>query len=391
MKKVLSLITILSFVLSFTIMNTAQAEKPKSWQPELLVGLFISNTPVKLKTNLSAVLINSANNHNIKVINKNTEIVISNVGNRIHVNGQSINCSEMEFRPRNEKELKDMQTQINGKMYRGGVKVIATSSGLSIINIVAVEEYLRGVVPGEMSPSYHEEALKVQAVAARTFALVNRKRHKDSGYDLCNTTHCQVYNGVEAEHRITNKIIDETFGEVLFYNNKLIQALFHTDSGGMTENVIDVWGVDYPYLRAVSEIEKETGAWTLRIPINDFSSKLAAAKHNVGTVKSIKITPLKIGKSTADRTASGRVKEINIQGTKGQTKITGTEMRSIFSLRSTLFEIKISGSEVIINGYGWGHGVGMSQNGAQNLAKHNYTYDKILSHYYKGTTLKRLY
>ena len=391
MKKILSLITILSFVLSFTIMNTAQAEKPTSWQPELLVGLFISNTPVKLKTNLLAVLINSANNHNIKVINKNTEIVISNVGNRIHVNGHSINCSEMELRPRNEKELKDMQTQINGKMYRGGVKVIATSSGLSIINIIAVEEYLRGVVPGEMSPSYHEEALKAQAVAARTFALVNRKRHKDSGYDLCSTTHCQVYNGVEAEHRITNKIIDETFGEVLFYNNKLIQALFHTDSGGMTENVIDVWGVDYPYLRAVSEIEKETGAWTLRIPINDFSSKLAAAKHNVGTVKSIKITPLKIGKSTADRTASGRVKEINIQGTKGQTKITGTEMRSIFSLKSTLFDIKISGSEVIINGYGWGHGVGMSQNGAQNLAKHNYTYDKILSHYYKGTTLKRLY
>ena len=159
----------------------------------------------------------------------------------------------------------------------------------------------------------------------------------------------------------------------------------------MTESVVDVWGVDYPYLRAVAEVEKETGAWSVRIPISDFSSKLAAAKHNVGTVKSIKITPLKIGKSTADRTASGRVKEITISGSKGQTKITGTEMRSIFSLKSTLFDIKISGSEVIINGYGWGHGVGMSQNGAQNLAKHNYTYDKILSHYYKGIMLKRLY
>ena len=259
------------------------------------------------------------------------------------------------------------------------------------IKTIKIEEYLRGVLPREMSPSFNEDALKAQAVAARTFALKNRKRHQAEGYDLCNTTHCQVYNGLSDAHERSDKAIDDTFGEVLFYNEKLIQASFHTDSGGMTENAVDVWGTDFPYLRAATEIETKTMAWTEKITLEDFSKKLAANKKNVGDVKLIKVTNLEIGKLTDDRTTSGRIRELTIVGSAAQITLTGNEMRSIFGLKSSLFDVSLSGDEVIIKGYGWGHGVGMSQYGAQNFAENGYTYDKILAHYYKGTTLKRLY
>ena len=259
------------------------------------------------------------------------------------------------------------------------------------IKTIKIEEYLRGVLPKEMSPSFNEEALKAQAVAARTFALKNRKRHQAEGYDLCNTTHCQVYNGISDAHERTDKAIDDTFGEVLFYNDKLIEASFHTDSGGMTENAVDVWGTDFPYLRAATEVQTKTMPWTVKISLKDFSKKLADNKKNVGNVELVQVTNLEIGKLTEDRSTSGRVQELTILGSASQVKLTGTEMRSMFALKSTMFDIVISGDEVVIKGYGWGHGIGLSQYGAQAFAEKGHTYEDILVHYYKGTTLKRLY
>ena len=259
------------------------------------------------------------------------------------------------------------------------------------IKTIKIEEYLRGVLPKEMSPSFNEEALKAQAVAARTFALKNRKRHQTEGYDLCNTTHCQVYNGIGDAHERTDKAIDDTFGEVLFYNEKLIEASFHTDSGGMTENAVDVWGTDFPYLRAATEVQTKTMPWTVKISLKDFSKKLADNKKNVGNVEFVQVSNLEIGKLTNDRSTSGRVQELTILGSASQVKLKGTEMRSMFALKSTMFDIVIKGDEVVISGYGWGHGIGLSQYGAQAFAEKGHTYEDILAHYYKGTKLKRLY
>ena len=259
------------------------------------------------------------------------------------------------------------------------------------IKTIKIEEYLRGVLPKEMSPSFNEEALKAQAVAARTFALKNRKRHQAEGYDLCNTTHCQVYNGIGDAHERTDWAIDETFGEVLFYNDRLIEASFHTDSGGMTENAVDVWGTDFPYLRASTEVQTKTMPWTVKISLKDFSKKLADNKKNVGDVEFVQVSNLEIGKLTNDRSTSGRVQELIILGSASQVKLKGTEMRSMFALKSTMFDIVIRGDEVVISGYGWGHGIGLSQYGAQAFAEKGHTYEDILAHYYKGTTLKRLY
>ncbi len=408
MKKIFSLMIILLLIFQYSTIEAKSkkvstptvtdapkvkinSNKPKSWQPEIKVKVLTTDSLVKLSANLPSHIINAERNYKIKNVSKNKDIVISNADNKINIDGHPIDCSEIELRPSNEADLKIMQTLINGKPYFGGMKIISVNNHLIIINIVAVEEYLRGVLPKEMSPSWNEEALKSQAVAARTFALKNRKRHQSEGYDLCNTTHCQVYNGAEALDERTDEAIIKTFGEVLYHNGKLIEAPFHTDSGGMTENAVDVWGTDYPYLRAATEIETKTQAWTVKFTLDDFSKKLAANKKNIGSVHFIKVTNLEIGKLKDDRSTSGRVKELTIIGTAGQIKVSGDFMRSIFNLKSTLFDIGITGNEVAINGFGWGHGVGLSQYGAENFAEHNYTYDKILSHYYKGTNLKRLY
>ena len=362
-----------------------KTNKPSSWQPEIMVGLFKAEGTVKVITNLSATI------KGVKNISKDEVLNISISGGKLQINGNVTESRELEIRPRVDTELKNMRTSINGKTYFGGVKIILRNGRLVVINIVTVEEYLRGVLPKEMSPSWNEEALKSQAVAARTFSLKNRKRHQSEGYDLCSSSHCQVYGDVDSCDERTDEAINKTFGEVLFYKGKLIEAFFHTDSGGMTENVVDVWGTDYPYLRAATEIETKTQSWSVRFSIGEFSNRLAANKLNVGTVQFIKVTNLEIGKLTNDRSTSGRVKELTVIGDKGEAKVSGTTLRSIFELKSTLFDVAISGDEVILNGYGWGHGIGMSQMGAKTFAEHGYNYEKILAHYYKDTILKRLY
>ena len=238
-----------------------------------------------------------------------------------------------------------------------------------------------------MSPSYPLEALKAQAVAARSFALKNRKKHEAEGYDLCPTTHCQVYIGV-AEEEICDKAIDETHGEILIYNGKLADTNFHADSGGMTESVVDVWGTNVPYLVAVKEILKLSEPWTVKVTKKDFSSRFG---DGFGDVKEIKLSKLTVGKAEKDRTSSGRVKSAQIVGTKKTLKLEGSELRRKFSLPSTLFDMKLENKEVIFTGYGRGHGVGMSQTGARSYAEDGWSYEKILMHYYHDTKIKKLY
>ena len=368
-----------------------ESNKPTTWCPELKIGLYTLNAPFKASTNLDNIINDITRGKKLKNFKKDIDITFSAANNEVKINGESTGSSEVELRPQLETELRIMQTKINGKPYFGGLKLIAVKNNLVVINIVTVEEYLRGVLPKEMSPSWNMEALKAQSVAARTFALKNRKRHQNEGYDLCSTVHCQAYDGVESLYDRTDEAIASTFGEVLYYNGKMIEAPFHTDSGGITENAVDVWGTDFPYLRATTEIETKTMPWKVGFTFEEFSKRLKDSDHNVGDVKFVKVTNLEIGKVSNDRSSSGRVKSLSIIGSGGEVKLTGNEMRNIFNLKSTLFDVGISGDAIVITGYGWGHGVGMSQNGAQALAEHEHTYDKILTHYYKDTEIKRLY
>lgn len=280
---------------------------------------------------------------------------------------------------------------LDGRRYRGALELRHKGGGLTAVNIVPVDDYLLSVVPEEMPVDWPAEAIRAQSVAARSFALASRGRHASEGYDLCTTTHCQLYTGTAAEKSASNAAIKATRGEVLTYGGKPIEALFHTDSGGMTENSEDVWGSHVPYLRAAKDTPTKTMPWTKTISRADLERKLAAKGHDIGKVRSIALSPLAIGRAAKDRTASGRVKTMTVKGTKGTATLSGTTWRSLLGLKSTLFDAKLAKDMVTFTGYGSGHGLGISQWGAERMATRGASYADILHHYYTGTKLQQLY
>lgn len=348
------------------------------WQPEIRIGILSGVSQVELKFSAQCVMLDSGTRKILKNIaaNKNFSVEFDELkSNSVEIRGENT-------------LLKDLLVTIDGKKFFGGVRIDKKNNSLTVINLAPVEEYLRGVVPEEMSPSFHAEALKAQAVAARSFTLKNRHRHQAEGFDLCATTHCQFFGGADSAHALTDEVIKSTRGEILLMGGQIVDTNFHTDSGGWTESVAEVWGSYSPHLQAVEELEKNTQHWTKEFSVNDFSKIIGG---NLGNLKEINLSPLEIGKSAPDRSTSGRVRSAQFVGSKSNVKLTGNELRSKFSLPSTLFNIKISGSKIIFEGYGRGHGVGMSQNGANAYAKHGWNYKKILAHYYRNTILKKLY
>lgn len=277
---------------------------------------------------------------------------------------------------------------LDGRRYRGSLELRHRGAGLTAVNIVPVDDYLLSVVPEEMPTDWPAEALKAQSIAARSFALKSRGRHAAEGYDLCTTTHCQLYKGIVSEKTASTAAVRATRGEVLTYGGQPIEALFHTDSGGMTESSEDVWGSHVPYLRAVRDTPMGTMPWSKTMSTADLEKKLAAKGRNIGRLRAIELSPLAVGRAAKDRTASGRVRAMTAVGTKGRATLTGTAWRSLLGLKSTLFSAKLTKDSVTFTGFGAGHGLGISQWGAKRLAETGRSYADILHHYYTGVTLQ---
>ncbi|MEG6612668.1 stage II sporulation protein D [Pseudoclostridium thermosuccinogenes] len=267
-----------------------------------------------------------------------------------------------------------------------------------------LEEYIKGVVAAEMPAEFGIEALKAQAVAARTYAYGRLKKiygSEDDGHkgaDICTDVHCQAWVskeeamdkwGIFSAFKYWNKIeraVNETRNIILTYEGKVVNPVFHSSSGGRTENAEDVWeGAGEPYLRSVVSMGEEAypGFETVvRIKIEDFRKTLEK-----------EVPGIKIGSNimeniqVIDYTEGGRVKNIKI----GNTTLKGTDIRRIFSLKSANFKIEKEDEETLrITTIGNGHGVGMSQWGANYLAKNGSTYEDILKYYYRGTELEML-
>lgn len=369
---------IIAVIFFISIGNVYAAQKKSEWQPEVLIGLLGGVQQVTLQFSAPCTMVDTLTKQEIQKVPAGSDLTI---------NFSALESNSVEIRG-DKVALKNLQVIVNGRTYFGGIKLLKKNSALTVINIAPVEEYLRGVLPNEMIQSWHIEALKAQAVAARTFVLKNRHKHKNDGYELCTTTHCQVYDGSRT-FMMTDLAISMTRGEVLFQGGRTVDAPFYADSGGMTESAANVWGgKDVAHLQAVAEEQKQTQAWTVKFSVKDFSSRMGSA---FGNLQSFNLTPLTIGKSAADRTTSGRVKFLKIVGSKKIVEMKSDEVRRKFSLPSTLFDVKMENGEVIFSGYGKGHGVGLSQYGAKFYAEKGWKYDKILKHYYKGVTLKKLY
>lgn len=361
------------------------AAQPAKQAPDLRVGLASGRASLTITSAGGKATVQTESSKTI-TLTANTAAAIRWQAGAFLVGREKLRGDVLTIRPSGAGEL-----ALDGRRYRGSLELRHKGGGLIAVNIVPVDGYLRSVVPEEMPVDWPAEAIKAQSVAARSFALASRGRHAGEGYDLCTTTHCQLYTGTAAEKSASNAAIKATRGEVLTYGGKPIEALFHTDSGGMTENSEAVWGSHVPYLRAAKDTPAKTMPWTKTISRADLERKLAAKGHDIGKVRSIALSPLAIGRAAKDRTASGRVKTMTVKGTKGTATLSGTTWRSLLGLKSTLFDAKLTKEAVTFTGYGSGHGLGISQWGAERMAAKGASYAEILHHYYTGTKLQQLY
>ncbi|MEL4894392.1 SpoIID/LytB domain-containing protein [Crocosphaera sp. Alani8] len=311
------------------------------------------------------------------------------------------------------------------RRYGGNLKLQPNSYGTyTLVNDVPLETYLRGVVPHEIGPNAPQNAAKAQTIIARTYALRNLRRFKADEYELCASTHCQVYYGLSETSPKADRAIAATKGLVLTYNNELVDALYSSTTGGVTASFSDAWnGEERPYLKAVIDSPKnvwnlsqksladeetfrnfirlrqgfnESGRsvfrWnrqaTLVSLTNDLKKYLERRKHplaNIKTIRSMEVT---------ERSDSGRILTMDVQTDLGVIELQKNEVRSAFGPpRSTLFYLDpIYNSQKVLTGYafvggGFGHGVGLSQFGSYNLANLGWSPEKILAFYYPGTKI----
>ncbi len=256
------------------------------------------------------------------------------------------------------------------------------------ISKVPLEDYVKGVLAGEMPTSFELEALKAQAVAARSYVLSQMTKSAGNEYDVVNTIKNQVYlsdDELKAKwkdkyNESINKLkkaVAETNGEYLTYEGQIASTLFFSTSTGQTENSEEVFVSKVPYLRSVSSTWDESApsyTSTATYTLNDFYQKLGLEFNE------------KITYEVTEKTSTGRVKTIIING----KTFKGRDVATKLSLKSNYFSIVQNEEKVTINTKGFGHGVGMSQYGALGMAKEGYEYDKILKHYYQGTEIKKI-
>lgn len=277
------------------------------------------------------------------------------------------------------------ETELSVIDERSDANIIRVSMDDGKVHALEMDDYLLGVLAGEMPEGFELEAMKAQAVVARTFSFKNiQSKYKHNGYDVCTDSGCcQDYyspDQYEASGGCLDKFrqaISETSGEVLLYDNELIEATYFSCSGGRTEDASAVWGMDIPYLRSVeSPGEEQANHYmdTIVLDAEDLEGKLETSLQGVPGSW--------IGEVTY--TAGGGVKTIEIGG----VEYSGNDIRKKLGLYSTAFVISVVGERVTVTTKGFGHRVGMSQYGADAMAVQGKDYADILSYYYPETQLK---
>jgi len=285
---------------------------------------------------------------------------------------------------------------LDGVPYRGLLEVRTGPAGLVVVNHLNLEDYLRGVVPNELAPRAFPqiEALKAQAVAARSYALAHLGDYSSKGYDVCATAACQVYRGSASEHPLTDRAVAETRGTVATWRGRPIHAFYTSTCGGHTEEGTAVFEDGAPYLRGVAcptervlvDEARPGGRWEVRLRPADVA-RLVGRYGSVGDV--LDLVPVQVG-------VSGRVVELRVVGSEGQLDLRGQRVRLGLRLRESLFVVRRETGKdgeverFVITGKGWGHGVGLCQVGASGMAREGSSYEQILKHYYTGVSVASL-
>ncbi|MBC8588691.1 SpoIID/LytB domain-containing protein [Paratissierella segnis] len=340
---------------------------------------------------------------------------------------------------------RDSIVQVDQNKYRDYITFLVRNNEILLLNHIELDNYLYGVLPREIPASSPIEALKAQAIASRSYTMANINKHINEGYNLCDKVHCQVYGAYDNENPATNQAVDETKGTYAYYDGKIIDATFHSTSGGYTEDSSNVWGNSVPYLVAVEDefsANTPNSNWTVEITARELKDKLLSSGVDIGDIIEIQLL---------DITEANRVQKLKIKGTKGEHILSSSNFRNLVGasfLKSTWFNVSTTGASsntkvyalsgdstvpremnlddayilndankstvsrdivsraigkdrtssldgkssskpttFVFNGKGYGHGVGMSQYGAIEMAKQGYNYEDIIKHYYKDVEL----
>ncbi|MFA5340582.1 MAG: SpoIID/LytB domain-containing protein [Clostridia bacterium] len=324
---------------------------------------------------------------------------------------------------------------IEGKPYRGNLEfTIFKSSELSVLNNLILEYYVYGVVALEIGSNSPIESLKAQAVVARTYALCQNK-HAEYGFDVCATTCCQVYGGYNAETARTNQATNETYGQVVTYAGKVVTPYYFSSSGGYTENSENVWVTSVPYLKAVVDAYDINRTWTYSYTTTQMTDYMYKLGYRIGNVIKVtidssshtgRVLSMTVNGSTGSVTflksnvrnafpdflpsqmfvlgGQSTVKVANASGTATTQALDYASIRGIYNTslvtsksigvqtNSGIVTISIvtddSNNKITVSGRGSGHGVGMAQWGAINMADAGYTYDQIIRYFYTGVKLE---
>jgi len=302
------------------------------------------------------------------------------------------------------------RVKLGNKRYRGILKILPHGETVRLINVIYMEDYLRGVVPPEIGRRTENEleAVKAQAVAARTYAMAHLKQYRGESFDMKSSVIDQVYEGARVEERLVNRAIDATSGQVLMYQDEFLNAYYHSTCGGVTDNVADVWDrKEIPYLKSVQD--GEACSWSkyytwresfteeqLRGRIEQYLSGDRGRDLRIGTIVDITVE---------QRTAGGRIGRMVIRTDKSSYDLykdrirwaVGRASNPELILPSSRFDIIMNRDSrgnirtITFEGRGYGHGVGMCQCGAIGRAREGWQFDQILKHYYTDVEVKRLY
>lgn len=297
--------------------------------------------------------------------------------------------SEKDITSEGIKILSENKTRIyiNNRLFRGNIDIIKNKDAkLMVVNHIDLEEYLYGVLYHEVSHRWPKEALKAQAIAARTYALYQKLVSKNKYYDLFADIYSQVYGGRQSETLGTRRAVNSTLGMVLAYDNMVFPAYYHATCGGRTSDASTIWDIDMPALQGkVCDFCKASPhyKWKKELDMEDIQKKIKKAGHEIEVV-SIEILK---------RDRAGRVLDLLLKGKAGNLELNANKFRLIVGpniIKSTNFEIQARGRYITFSGKGWGHGIGMCQWGAFGMARHGWKAEEILGYYYQGAEIMRV-
>jgi stage II sporulation protein D len=330
--------------------------------------LFDENNQLVLEVGYHNVLVFKTINTGIEVF-RNDTLMASRESFRLR--GASFTNSFM---------INPFLSNLKFRIYDGGLTLKRVAGRFLLINTVPVESYVAGTVQSESGFNRHNVFYQVQAIIIRTYALRNLSRHQSEGYHLCDKVHCQAYYGKTINDSIAFAV-EQTRGEVVVdHNSELLNTVYHANCGGETVNSEDLWVAALPYLRSDIDtfcLEMPGAIWEKSLSARDLRNFLSG---NPGPVHTTELWE--------QLTKLDTEKRVHYLGENKQVPL--SRVRQQFGLRSTFFNVSQSGDTLYLSGKGYGHGVGLCQEGAMERARHGHSREKILGFYYKGAAIKLL-